>query len=274
MPSALKGKTIRVQAQAATTGGYILTLARAADANIIVDASALPTTDPPLTSDNQGEFIKLLLDFAQERHLTALTYDPQTMLMWHEPDVVALAREVIADETSIEAKTVRNASQQAFNSFALDKLLTTYFQATYGWNGRAPGFSKDIKLADLPPAVQSQVMAAVESEILDARGLTHWRLWLTDEFWQRARLWVQPSQDQGKPIQILFTGYKGKQWASVRSVAILNAPAGNPNALPQPAHEPVQSARQRLPTMPQTGAPVKPALNPATPSALQNDAAL
>ncbi|MBV9868657.1 MAG: hypothetical protein JO316_25150 [Abitibacteriaceae bacterium] len=261
IPGNLRGKDVHLQVQAATTDDYILALAQAADANIIADSSAFPTTDPLITSDEQEVFIKLLLDFAQERHLTALTYDPQTMLLWHEPDVVALAKAAI-DEDSLEARVVHNASQQTPDTFAMDRALTTYFQRTYGWNGRAPGFSKDIKLADLPPELRSPIIAATASQIFGSRSLGHWESWLTDEFWQQARLWVSPPQERGDHLQLLMAGYEGKDGGSSRSIAILNDAEGNgkgttPNVTIKPGSLP--TAQKPVLATPQVNASAKPA---------------
>lgn len=187
----------------ATMDDYMIELARAADVNVIADATEFPEPSAvkayPGTSgaiaglqgphrDKWGpSLINLLGDFAAQKKLSALRPNARTFLFWSEPDPLELVRLMLPDPNSAQNQPEAEELAQRPMSGA----LRDYLKASHGWAGRAAERHAKVdiqaRVADLPPPLRALVLAEVRRQLIPAEGA----LPLQDEFWERARVKIR-----------------------------------------------------------------------------------
>ncbi|MDF2439225.1 MAG: hypothetical protein JWN98_209 [Abditibacteriota bacterium] len=195
-------KKVTLRVQNATVDEYLVELGRLAEINIIADAARFSVSYPPVSGEFQLPVWGLIVPFATQRKLSATRYDSQTFLLWSEPDVASIARELVkkmADPVEIEPDEKLSAYQKRLQSrregLAANQVLTEYFQRVHNWDGRRTNIGVALKLSDLPPDVRRIIWREARRRILhgpdsSTRIPTTLRIWYDDNFWKRAVLQV------------------------------------------------------------------------------------
>jgi len=176
-------RKVNLRLEKATLDDQIIELARAADANFIADATHFAETTAPVSGEWEYPLSFLVSNLADAHNLSRYNKDARTFLFWSQPDMLALAHKIVAGESVKRVSTPPDDR-------ALDALLSGWLQRTYGWDGRAPGFVKDIRIAELPPEIRTPVMAwAQEYLSQDSSASALGQAWFTDAAWKGASLW-------------------------------------------------------------------------------------
>lgn len=232
-------RPVEVAAASQLTDDQLLSLAGAAGVNILIDASQMPS-QAAASPARSGTLYGALNALATERKTTWLKNGENLFLCWSEPDIDALARKVAAEilkpvpaETPLaQVAPVAPAEIGAKETPSLSAQLSAYFASPATWEGGVAGRWKDTPLAILPAPLREEVVAAARQSIVGPQGLASSAVWFSDEFWNRARLRVQPLKTtsldaERKPVtkttQWLFlggefsgpTGRKGAIWRSI-----------------------------------------------------------
>ena len=182
--------------QQANTNDYLVAFAHQSHFNVIADASNFDATARPLLPESlEGTANSTWSSFTGERQFTWLLESNDSLLLWPEPNVTELARQV-ADK--IDITPPGTATPQAPSTTAavspqeaeLQALLMPYLSRLAGWEQRQPGFVADIPVAHLPSEVRDKIHGVVQASLLNPELMSHWKLWLTDEFWNTAQLKV------------------------------------------------------------------------------------
>ena len=215
-------KEFKFEPRETTTDEELLEIARTADVNFIADA----THFSPETMTVQTRYANLgtwplwlfIMEIIPEWKLTSHRYDAQTFLFWTEPDIVTLAQKVLNGEGNKLLGAVKIANEGEVNT-----LLVHYLQRSRGWDSAKLGFSLDIKIADLPPEVRTQVIAKVQKEKLGHPVASGTRAILSDDYWQQAVLRIVNDPTGQKRGEVLTLRAGGKYAATIGGVSVLEA---------------------------------------------------
>jgi hypothetical protein len=222
------------------TDELLLSLAHTANFNFLADATTPPRSEPKPTAQiagptsvpyGQAATLGILLDrLAEERRLT-WRQEGQTLLFWPEPDLIAAARAITADETVSVSKPTPAKSPDMENE------LRTYLAKLPGWSELKPGDKRDVPLSQLPPELRDWVISQARNQVLDPEQMENWKAWLTDAFWQKAILQIQElnspmpggaTHATGKPLTMLFVGglveTPGRRGVTMMSIAKIETP--------------------------------------------------
>jgi len=186
----LGGRKIRLHLKDATIDDQIIELARAADANIFADATHFPDTSPPVSGDSEYSIFFCIGSLMESHNLSRFNLSrfsegTLTDLFWREPDIESLTRKLV------HGASVKQIGEP-LDDRALDMLLRDYLQRTYGWDGRAPGFAKDIKMAALPPEIRVPLLAWTQQYASNNAGASETtKAWYSEAAWRGARLWIR-----------------------------------------------------------------------------------
>lgn len=221
-------KIVDWRVQQVTLDDYLLQLGRQGDVNVIADATNLPDPSPIISEARQKPLGSLMLEFTDAQKLTYLRQDASIFLFWHEPDVIALAKRIIAGEEVMEPITPP-LDAKALSDRAMRQLITAYLTRTYGFKLQKPGFVQKIKFADLPPDLRTQLIIKLREIHLNdyLPEIATEKAWLTDDFWDQARLQTRQNTDNGKPLEILMVS-----GPNVNGVSTLSLGAIEDNARP------------------------------------------
>lgn len=217
-----------------------LALSRAGQVNFIADdsqgrkAAAVPTGDRP----QHDTLLELMVDLAQQHRLSQLRYDARTFLFWPEPDVVALAKQIVA------GKGV-HPQGEVLGSYQMGTAIGTYLVKERGWDGQTADAGIRVPLSDVPPALRQQLQDYTVSQTLSRESTS--RAWLSDEFWEGARLWLGIPRG-GRGEQLLVSGIVDPETGKVESRPLSFAPLAprEPEApTTAPAQTPAQQAAEQ-----------------------------
>lgn len=293
------GPSVAFQASGADVDDYLLDLGRAADVNIFADATSLAPPKPMapyLSGAQHGPMPMLLERLARAQNLTYSRRDAKTLLLWDAPDIPALANRIIAGETitmlTVEAPPASASTPNPGpTGFALPRaaglrpspflgmaqtdpematLWKSYLRERFGWDGETPGFSRTIPVADLPPDLRARVLAKTQAYLLNPGLMAQWKAYLSDEFWQTARLQFRSMEQGGLPgvrkqtLQVLFISGvvnegNGRRGHSMWSIGLRPLP---PNSATLPLFDPKKTQPPARPASPSSN--VAPSNNTAT----------
>ena len=186
---------------AATPTETLLALAKAADINLLADVDDAPTT---ATDDNAsakpGTLFAALNSLSRSRSWSWQRVSDQTFLLWKQPDIVALARQIGADEAAANALTVAGAPTAATAAPIIEgaatepinAALTRYF-ATPAARGDAdnPASWRAIPLLELPPDLRARIIESARGEQRGGLQFAAAGAVVGDEFWKTAVLQVR-----------------------------------------------------------------------------------
>ena len=119
------------------------------------------------------------------------------------------------DEETLNSRLFRDlhskdAEQSYFyqGSLRLQEPLRDYYRHTYSWNTLSLDFKRRPWLRELPPTVRRAVIQQVrEAAYYASQGtrVKHYKLWFTDDFWSKARLWTTTSPQAPNSL-VLWVG--------------------------------------------------------------------
>lgn len=192
---------IQFNDRAAATDDYMIALARAANVNIIADATNIPTDPPPAPAEFPVERENPMLgthvffDLVVGRKLTLVNFDDTTMLFWPPPDRAGIARQIRA----------RRAAAPRHDRAPLDDartnaMLQDYFRRVHKWDGNWETVDISVPLDDLPPELKAHVEAEiyrteVSTGASDTPGGTYEP---GSAFWQKIRFIVAPRRRRAR----------------------------------------------------------------------------
>lgn len=255
---------VELELQKARADDQLIKLAQAAKINVMADATDWPDDgkvagrvgDGTLTVSKKQTLIEWLQDIGYANRLT-WERNGNTVVLWPEPDIVPLTRRVVDEAVTqlpqIEAE-IKPALQGALDpevvarlnaepgawlkaiqrhglyDIVLSNSLLALLQEKHGWDGRNQGFQLQLKDAQIPADLRTQII--LSRRLAQARPQTDRYAWLRDETWQNVRLVVQQSQPT-----IINGKVQPRQWRlsvaapvggqeSIRSVATLSTEDG------------------------------------------------
>jgi hypothetical protein len=194
-------RKISIPLQQVSTSDYLLSMARAADANFLIDATEMEPQSPPLSgrwqhftsaSDGQnweGIIIGPLFALAHERSLTLQMFPTRTFLVWSEPDMARLGQ-AVADALPELQASHSNWMTASRRREPLRRALVKYLMDDLRWDGETP---REVPLSRLPLALQKQVRSVLlaPDDVLPTSAND--QVWFRDEFWRGAVLHIPNS---------------------------------------------------------------------------------
>lgn len=214
VPDPLK-RSVTLPPQGASLDDDLIALGRAAKINLIADASQWAEGAPALGEPRTGLPSALL----GRDGPTSLSWLAQgdTLLVWTRPDTLVLARRIAGGESirrvalppapsapalnfavpapgqPLDIKALIDAARAAQNS--QEELWQTrwneYLSELADGQARGPGWTRDIALSDLPPDLHAYALVRAQEYLLPSVQMAHWKAWMTEEFWQTARLSIR-----------------------------------------------------------------------------------
>lgn len=166
----------------------LVLIGRAADVNVIADATDFPAdlqvqpfpeTRVAREAKWDNKLGNVVGDLREQGKLTSLRYADRTLLFWHEPELIPLARLIVASGILSSVPQSSQLFQTAY------KPAVEYAQKSHNWNGEEP-FTLETTFSRLSPELQSHLEMFRKSQALSSRsGLEQW---LNDDIWKSARL--------------------------------------------------------------------------------------
>ena len=220
-----------------STGDYLLAIARAADANLLADATDFPEKQPPLsgewkhftsTSDGKtwkGKANELLLILLHERKLTLRQLPTETFLLWSEPDMASLGEQVAAVMPRVRiASPFQQLVVNPLIEERIRRAVATHLKETK-WDGKS---DITVSLAQLPLEVQNDIGALSRKLETLVPTAEQTQCWFRDDFWRSAVFHIVPPQ-AADPEHIQITG-------------LANASSGNPSTWSRVLYFPASGA--------------------------------
>lgn len=128
---------------------------------------------------------------------------PAAILMWSQPNILALGKRIAQGEdiqrvgkTAFYPAKNGQATSTAVSvaperEVVLAQVRTALDDVLAARPPLKNGDRQFLPLADLPRATQEQVLQLVQSEVSEPLYAASWKAWMTDNFWQQARLRLQ-----------------------------------------------------------------------------------
>jgi hypothetical protein len=209
-------KEISIPLAQPSTDDYLLSLARAADANIFVDATEFKAEKPlagewrfpPTTAEAgqwKGTVAGVVAEIAYLRKLTFLEHKDNTFLFWSDQDFTGLGYKLLADE-GIKLKG------EVPTDFETAQILTKWLTGSKGWDGQSLDYSVEEPITALPDDLREIVKTRIQAHLLDLddpQKVFFKKLYFNDDLWKTARIQVINSwpDGSGKPqAPALFIG--------------------------------------------------------------------
>lgn len=193
----LTERKVAVSVKGATPDEYLVSLARAADVNIIADATtpseAAPDAAVPeaaaVESPPNIPLIALLFDFSNEQRVHLRRADERTFLFWRPlRDPVKTANQIVAEHQAAMRALPQWTGKEISNAWF------EYFKQQHGWTGERDA-TINVKIADLPSPLREGSLAAAQAKLLGIHAPSY-EVFLP-ETWRNARLQAGPAADDG-----------------------------------------------------------------------------
>lgn len=194
---------------------YLITLADAADVNIIADATSFGANEtiasypggivaiagaqnPRLADRWQATRLNLLADVTDQATLSWLRYDRQTFLFWKEADPLALASLLI----EAKAKELASLKVTPLSTKEVHELLRAAFMGA-GWDGKSADVAISLKIEDLPIELRNHVLLQMRDWLALSTGTRNSHLWFDADFWRGVQLYIG-YEDNGNDPNTLY----------------------------------------------------------------------
>ncbi len=187
--------------EAATPTETLLALAKAADINLLADVDDAQT---PISSREAGDKARTLFaelnSLSRARNWSWQRVSDQTFLLWKQPDTVALARQIMADEAAANAPTIAGAPNAVTAAPAVGEVtsepinvaLTRYFATPAARNDADnPASWRAVPLLELPPALRERIIESARGAQRGGLQFAAAGAVVSDEFWKTAVLQVR-----------------------------------------------------------------------------------
>ena len=196
----------------ARTSEQLLALGDAGRINIFADATHFSANSQPVSMDADYILRNWVFEIAGQEHLSWRRSSEQTLLFWKEPDVVSIAKTLLAETARSQAEQMENPKgpeasisprpDSSYLDIAL--YLADYLEKEQGWDGKSP-LTSQFKLFELPAQESTGIMSAINQQQKNANQgkQSFWTsnaAWLRDENWQNARLLYSQPPAQPTPI--------------------------------------------------------------------------
>lgn len=194
-PDELMKKKVKIDVQNADNDEFLMTFAKAADLNILVDATDAPTDAPLINITEENSIINFAFDFAKYRGYDTQRFSTDTLLFWPQSDKKALARQLLEANKERWSKELAAASPP--ESTKRTVLLRDYFEKNLGWNGKWEGVDLRIKVKDLPPNLQALILSEMNAQIsYRISNVDRLLFRMGDDFWRKSKLSIKQGLDR------------------------------------------------------------------------------
>lgn len=183
--------TLVAPLDAATPTETLLKLAQAADINLLADVDdAEATALPREPSDKPRTLFSLLKELGATRDWSWQRASDRTFLAWKQPDVVALARQIMANEAAPNGATAPVAPAVAdATAEPVNVALTRYFATPAAHNDpKKPADWREVPLLELPPELRERIIESVRGQQRGGLQFAASGAVLGAEFWKTAVL--------------------------------------------------------------------------------------
>lgn len=181
-------RTIDLPVQQVAAHDYLVQLARAADLNFIADATNIAPDAPTVSQETPARLTQLMFyNLVKPQNIRMVRFDQKTVLFWPAPDLVQLARLVLAEE---DAASKAKPAVAPLKEAELNALLKDYFQRAHGWNGDWETANVEVQLDKLPPELRARVQNELRSQVANSAFSPDVEKWFSDAFWSTARLTI------------------------------------------------------------------------------------
>lgn len=210
----------------ATTSEQLLALAHKADVSLLADATFFSDAPETVALSKQSRFSNWLAEIAYTDNLTFLQTDPKTFLMWGEPDIVRVARSLVAEQKPInKADKKAGATNSPLDAAKADMgidgsqitlMFADYLRDTYQWDGQSKNLKVEFKLSDLPPEDVAFILDIIRENTRKGQASQKelWSIsspWLLDEIWKNAAIGY--SQDpSGEKVLAVHGSAEGRDF--------------------------------------------------------------
>ncbi len=198
--ASLLRETVTFELRESTTDDELIAVARAADVNLIADATSFPKTAQVTPSRWPGSTkwaVSLLMeDIAAGRNLAWNLSGNNTLRVAARPDVASLRSKIAGGET------VRLA-HRALDDKAFGAALVAYLRDTQKWDATID-FVKDIPLSGLPQSLRREFVAMAQNQVLNNPifGFAARKEELADAPWQAARFGIVADARRGELLTL------------------------------------------------------------------------
>lgn len=190
---------------AASPSENLVALAKAAGINVLadVDDAGVPTPasaeQKPAEPAKEQTLFKALKELTNAQSWTWRRVAPDTVLLWKQPDFVALAQEIRGAQSAPTAPNfaadapgaAANLPAEPLNIEPLNVALTRYFATPAAHDDpNNPASWREVPLLELPPELRDRVIASVRDQGSDLQFAASSAV-LSDQWWQSAVLKIR-----------------------------------------------------------------------------------
>jgi hypothetical protein len=181
----------------ATADDALVELARSTGVNLLADSSRFP--GHTVTAQRSGTLLNSLFALSHEYKLSWARRNQETVLVWSQPDIIALARAIAqAEAASAEATPKKPLSERRAEDAELGRSLARYLMQEKQWDGKDQTFTSSIAVSSLPEELRSAITARAYSGFL-APKLKRAN-WLSEPVWQQSTLRADPGSGASKLV--------------------------------------------------------------------------
>ncbi len=178
---------------AASPSENLLALAKAAGINVLADVDdAGAPTPAPMVQGKERTLFKALKQMTGAQSWTWRRVAPTTILLWKQPDFVALAQEIRGAQSASAPANATIAPDVAAIAEPLNVALTRYFATPAALSDpKNPASWREVPLLELPPDLRERIIASVRGAQRGDLQFAASSAVLSDEWWQTAVLKIR-----------------------------------------------------------------------------------
>lgn len=178
---------------AASPTENLLALAKAAGINVLADVEDAGAPNPaPADQGKERTLFTALKAMTGAQSWTWRRISGDTLLLWKQPDFVALAREIRDEESAPVTSTATIAPDVAAVAEPLNVALTRYFATPAALNDpKNPADWREVPLLELPPELRERIIESVRGAQRGDLQFAASGAVLSDEWWKTAVLKIR-----------------------------------------------------------------------------------
>ena len=236
-------RPVSLRLENAQTSEQLIAFSKASGFNVFADATHFSPASSPVSLDAEKLIRDWILETASQEHLSWRRSRERTLLFWKEPDVVSVAKALVAETQNqrpkeTEAATPQKTRDRPVNLMRdriiaakeIELLLANYLQEQQGWDGKSP-VKLEFNLSELPPQTATKVRGFAVSSLKQSKQdqQKSWlqdAAWLSDQHWQTARLLYAKPPGQPDPLLAVYiTDGKAQLFMPLENLSVLPLPA-------------------------------------------------
>lgn len=206
---------VTLPATQSATDEYLMKLAKAENFNFLMDVTDVPSEPTTFDAQQNRSALWVRSDAYRSQKLNTLFFGARTDLIWKQPDIIGLAREVAADEAKRTLATRLSETE-------INTRFTDYFKRVHGWDGTSQTFDAKVRVADLPVDLRDEVLAEVRKDLINEKNAR----WLSDDFWKTVHIGSSSKKGVSPQLSIGVYDAEAKEWRESYGLGV--APASRP----------------------------------------------